>query len=61
MLNKLAEKMNPKTAKAIKIGTIVVIALAGAVVTGVVLYKMGLIGNGLETVEELTETAAQAA
>lgn len=61
MLNKLAEGMNPRTIKAIKIGAIVVAALAGAVVTGVVLYKMGLVGNGIEVTEELVTTAAEAA
>ena len=61
MLNKLAEQMNPKTVKAIKIGAIAVAALAGALVTGVVLYKMGLIGSGVDIVEDVVETAAQAA
>jgi high-affinity Fe2+/Pb2+ permease len=61
MLDKLAGQMNPKTAKAIKIGTIAVAVVAGAVVTGVVLYKLGLVGNTAEAVEEIVETAAQAA
>jgi len=61
MLNELAVKMDPKAIKVIKIGTIAVLALTGAVVAGVVLYKMGLIGNGVEFVEDVVETAASAA
>ena len=61
MLDKLAEGMNPKTAKAIKIAAIVAVALAGAIVAGVVLYKVGAFQEGVEVVEEITETAAQAA
>ena len=60
MFNKLASSMSPKTVKMIKVSAIVVTAVAGAVVVGVVLYKAGMIGSTAE-VAEVVENAVQAA
>lgn len=58
MLDKLvAFEMNPKTVRMIKIGAITVGVLAGAVVTGYILYKAGLIGEASETVDDVLEVA----
>ncbi len=60
MFEKIAGQMNPKTIRTIKIATIVVCVAAGAVVAGVVAYKLGVIGQA-EVVEEIVETAVQTA
>lgn len=58
MFEKLTgQSLDPKTVFKIKIVTIGVLAVAGAVVAGVVAYKMGVLG---QTVEELIETAEAA-
>lgn len=59
MFEKIAGQMDPKTIRTIKIATILVCVTAGAVVAGVVAYKMGIIGG--EVVEEVVEAAVQTA
>jgi len=60
MLEKLTAKMTPKTIATIKVGAVVVGAVAGAVVVGYVLYRLGYLPSGGEIVE-VADTAAQAA
>lgn len=61
MLDKIAANMNPQTVKIVKISAIAVGVVAGAVVTGLLLYKFGVIGNTTDVLEEVMDTAAQAA
>jgi len=56
MFSKLSTNMSPKAIKAVKVSAVVVGIVAGALVTGYILYRLGVIPSG-EIVEELGETA----
>jgi len=61
MLNKFASQMSPQAIRNVKIAAVVVGAVAGVMVVGVVLYKAGVIGTNPELLEEIVETAAASA
>lgn len=56
MFSKLSTNMSPKAIKAVKVSAVVVGIVAGALVTGYILYRLGVIPSA-EIVEELGETA----
>jgi hypothetical protein len=49
--------MSPEAIKALRIGTIVVGVVTGAVVAGYILYRLGYIPSGESVVEELGDVA----
>jgi len=57
MFSKLSTNMSPEAIKALRIGTIVVGVVTGAVVAGYILYRLGYIPSGESVVEELGDVA----
>ena len=56
----ITSKLSPKAIRTIKVGTVVVAAVAGATVAGYVLYRLGYLSYGTE-VKELVEAVEQTA